>query len=84
MKFPSKNSGWLEVQGLIIGGARAYHIQVEYNATSWSNLQDCKSSSIAEIPKLDRVWQKLMLSKPNVTQLNSTQPKATVKATSLG
>ena len=27
---------------------------------------------------------KNMLSKPNVTQLNSTQPKATVKATSLG
>ena len=27
---------------------------------------------------------KLNLSKPNVTQLNSTQPKATVKATSLG
>ena len=26
----------------------------------------------------------VMLSKPNVTQLNSTQPKATVKATSLG
>ena len=26
----------------------------------------------------------LLLSKPNVTQLNSTQPKATVKATSLG
>ena len=31
--------------------------QLENNATSWSNLQDCKISSIAEIPKLDRVWQ---------------------------
>ena len=27
------------------------------HATSWSNLQDCKISSRAEIPKLDRVWQ---------------------------
>ena len=32
--------------------------QVENHATSWSNLQDCKISSRAEIPKLDRVWQK--------------------------
>ena len=28
--------------------------------------------------------EKKLLSKPNVTQLNSTQPKATVKATLLG
>ena len=27
------------------------------HATSWSNLRDCKISSRAEIPKLDRVWQ---------------------------
>ena len=33
--------------------------QSENNATSWSNLQDCKISSRAEIPKLDRVWQKV-------------------------
>ena len=26
------------------------------HATLWSNLQDCKISSRAEIPKLDRVW----------------------------
>ena len=30
---------------------------VHFIATSWSNLQACKISSIAEIPKLDRVWQ---------------------------
>ena len=29
------------------------------NAILWSNLQDCKISSRAEIPKLDRVWQYL-------------------------
>ena len=33
--------------------------QSENNATLWSNLQDCKISSRAEIPKLDRVWQLL-------------------------
>ena len=27
------------------------------HATLWSNLQDCKIPSRAEIPKLDRVWQ---------------------------
>ena len=27
------------------------------HATFWSKLQDCKISSRAEIPKLDRVWQ---------------------------
>ena len=32
-------------------------LQVHNHATSWSNLQDCKISSRAEIPKLDRVWQ---------------------------
>ena len=30
---------------------------LQNHATSWSNLQDCKISSRAEIPKLDRVWQ---------------------------
>ena len=30
---------------------------VHFIATSWSNLQTCKISSIAEILKLDRVWQ---------------------------
>ena len=30
---------------------------VHFIATSWSNLQACKIPSIAEIPKLDRVWQ---------------------------
>ena len=35
-----------------VGGLRAHN-----HATLWSNLQDCKISSRAEIPKLDRVWQ---------------------------
>ena len=30
---------------------------VYFIATSWSKLQNCKISSRAEIPKLDRVWQ---------------------------
>ena len=42
---------------------------VQNHATSWSNLQDCKISSRAEIPKLDRVWQfhvnKPVTSRPN-------------------
>jgi len=35
-------------------------------------LQDCKISSRAEIPKLDRVWQKLNQALP--PSLQSTQP----------
>ena len=38
----------LAVVGGWVGGN-----QVENNATSWSNLQDCKISSRVEIPKLD-------------------------------
>ena len=37
-------------------------LQVHNHATSWPNLQDCKISSRAEIPKLDRVWQKSKMS----------------------
>ena len=40
-----------------LGGATAYLFLLHNHATSWSNLQDCKISSKAEIPKLDRVWQ---------------------------
>ena len=32
---------------------------MHFIATLWSNLQVCKISSRAEIPKLDRVWQLL-------------------------
>ena len=39
---------------------------VHFIATSWSNLQACKISSIAGIPKLDRVWQKCNSLKPSV------------------
>ena len=39
--------------GWVVGGGFLLH----NHATSWSNLQDCKISSTAEIPKLDRVWQ---------------------------
>ena len=42
--------GW--VGGRVVGWSLVHFI-----ATSWSNLQTCKVSSIAEIPKLDRVWQ---------------------------
>ena len=41
--FPTRLGGWSPVQN---------------HANLWSNLQDCKISSRAEIPKLDRVWQK--------------------------
>ena len=40
-------AGWLE-------GWSHLH----FKATLWSNLQVCKISSRAEIPKLNRVWQK--------------------------
>ena len=43
--------GW--VGGWVVDGWFLLH----NHATSWSNLQDCKISSAAEIPKLDRVWQ---------------------------
>ena len=39
--------GWWVVGGWVGGN------QYENNATSWSNLQDCKISSKAEILKLD-------------------------------
>ena len=41
-----------------VGGWLAGWFLVHFIATSWSNLQACKISSRAEIPKLDRVWQK--------------------------
>ena len=49
----------VEVPLLIWEVATAYLFLLHNHATSWSNLQDCKISSRAEIPKLDRVWQKL-------------------------
>ena len=52
-KIQVQNNDKFGEDGLIMRGARAYHIQVENHTTSWSNLQDCKISSIAEIPKLD-------------------------------
>ena len=39
--------------GLILRGSRAYDILVHNHATLWSNLQDCKISSWADIPQLD-------------------------------
>ena len=47
---PMCRVGWL--RSLCVG-----RFLVHFIATSWSNLQACKISSIAEIPKLDRVWQ---------------------------
>ena len=47
----------VEVPLLIWEVATAYLFLLHNHATSWSNLQDCKISSRAEIPKLDRVWQ---------------------------
>ena len=41
------------VGGRWVGG----WLQVHNYATSWSNLQVCKISGRAEIPKLGRVWQ---------------------------
>ena len=49
---PMCRVGWL--RSLCVG-----RFLVHFIATSWSNLQACKISSIAEIPKLDRVWQHL-------------------------
>ena len=41
-----------------VGGWVGGRSHVHFIATLWSNLQVCKISSQAEIPKLDRVWQK--------------------------
>ena len=49
--------GW--VGGWVAGWLGGWS-PLQNHATSWSNLQDCKISSRAEIPKLDRVWQKLI------------------------
>ena len=46
----------VEVPLLISEVATTYLFLLHNNATLWFNLQDCKISSIAEIPKLDRVW----------------------------
>ena len=45
-----------------VGGWVGGWFLVHFIATSWSNLQACKISSRAEIPKLDRVWQYYLLS----------------------
>ena len=51
-------AGWVAewVAGWVAGPPLQNH------ATLWSNLQDCKISSRAEIPKLDRVWQYVCIS----------------------
>ena len=54
-----------------VGGWWAGGLQVHNHATSWPNLQDCKISSRAEIPKLDRVWQ---WSNNNVTPIKHLHP----------
>ena len=46
---------------IAVGGWPGGWSHVHFIATLWSNLQVCKISSQAEIPKLDRVWQKLLL-----------------------
>ena len=46
---------------------------VHFIATSWSSLQACKIFSIAEIPKLDRVWQllhRLLVTRERMHQMN--------------
>ena len=51
---------WVGCGAYVSGGLVAEpmcRFLVHFIATSWSNLQACKISSIAEIPKLDRVWQ---------------------------
>ena len=53
--------------------------QVENNATSWSNLQDCKISSRVEIPKLDRVWQLLVTVNVTFWRKFIDAPKSTNK-----
>ena len=45
IQFRSSCVGW-------VGGTQSGN-----NATSWSNLHDCKISSTAEIPNLNWVWQ---------------------------
>ena len=46
---------WHRVGGLV--SQPICRFLVHFIDTSWSNLQACKISSIAETPKLDRVWQ---------------------------
>ena len=60
----------VEVPLLIWEVATTYLFLLHNNATLWSNLQDCKISNKAEIPKLDRVWQYSTVLSAFVWQLN--------------
>ena len=56
------SGGWVVGCAAYVSGGNQY----ENNATSWSNLQDCKISSKAEIPKLDPSVAKLKRKKEEV------------------